>query len=68
MNDPWTWTMVWGLTVGGGGGGEPGRGGQRGKNWNNCNRIITKKDYFLKKISNLLRITDSTRDQGAKIN
>ena len=30
MNDPWTWTMVWGLTVEAGGGMD--RGGQRGKN------------------------------------
>ena len=29
MNDPWTWTTVWGLTVGVGGG--MGRGEQRGK-------------------------------------
>ena len=29
MNDPSTWTMVWGWTVGAGGG--RGRGGQRGK-------------------------------------
>ena len=38
MNDPWTWTMVWGLTVGAGCGlsGE----GQMGKNWKNCNRIM----------------------------
>ena len=26
MNDPWTWTTVWGLTVGAGGG--LGRGGK----------------------------------------
>ena len=37
MNDPWTWTTGCGLTVGGGSG--LGRGGQRGKNWDNCNRI-----------------------------
>ena len=29
MNDSWTWTTVWGLTVGVVGG--RGRGGQRGK-------------------------------------
>ena len=29
MNDPWTWTTVWGLTVGTGG--RLGRRGQRGK-------------------------------------
>ena len=35
MNDPWTWTTGWGLTVGVGGG----LGGdQRDKNWDNCNR------------------------------
>ena len=38
MNDPWTWTMVWGWTVVAGGG--LGGGGQRGKSWENCNRII----------------------------
>ena len=32
MNDPWTWTMVWGLTVGARGGGGLGGGEQRGKN------------------------------------
>ena len=37
MNDPWTWTMVWGLTVGAGDG--LGGGGQRWINWDNCNRI-----------------------------
>ena len=37
MNDPWTWTMVWELTVGAGDG--LGGGGQRGKIWDNCNRI-----------------------------
>ena len=41
MNDPWTWTMVWGLTVGVGSG--LGRGGQRGKNWDNYKRITVKK-------------------------
>ena len=40
MNDPWTRTTVWGLTVGAGGG--MGRGRQRGKNWDNCNRITIK--------------------------
>ena len=29
MNDPWTWTTVWELTVGAGG--VQGGGGQRGK-------------------------------------
>ena len=41
MNDPWTWTEEWGLTVGVGDG--MGGGGQKGKNWNNCNRITIKK-------------------------
>ena len=36
---------VWGLTVGPGGG--KGGGGQRGKNWDNCNRI-TIKNYIKK--------------------
>ena len=40
MNDPWTWTTVWELTVGveswmGG-------GGQRGENQDNCNKITIK--------------------------
>ena len=34
MSDPWTWTV--------GAGGGLGRGGQRGKNWDNCNRIRMK--------------------------
>ena len=38
MNNPQTWTTVWELTVGGG----MGRGGQRGKNWDNCNSINNK--------------------------
>ena len=37
MSDPWTWTMVRGLTVGVGDG--LGGGGQKGKNWDNCNGI-----------------------------
>ena len=42
MNDPWTWTIVWGLTVEAWV--ELDRGGQRRENWENCNRItITKK-------------------------
>ena len=40
MNDPWIWTTVWGLAVRVGGG--LGRGGQRGKNWDNYNRITIK--------------------------
>ena len=43
MSDPWTRTTVWELTVGmqGGMGGR----GQRGKNWDNCNRITIKKSF-----------------------
>ena len=37
MNDPWTWMTSWGLTVGIGDG--MGGLGQRGKNWDTCNRI-----------------------------
>ena len=40
MNDPWTWTTLWGLTVGVEGG--LGRGGQRGQHWDNCNRVTIK--------------------------
>ena len=39
MNDPQTWTAVWGLTVGAGGG--MGGGGQRGKIGDNCNKKNT---------------------------
>ena len=42
MNDPWTRTTEWGLTVGAEG--ELGRGGQKGKNWDNCNRVTIR--YF----------------------
>ena len=42
MNEAWTWTTVWELTVGAGKG--MGGGGQRGKNWDNCNRITIKND------------------------
>ena len=38
MKDPWTWTTVWGLTVGAGVGWA--EEGQMGKNWKNCNIII----------------------------
>ena len=41
MNDPQTWTKVWELTVESGDG--MGGRGQRGKNWDNCNRITIKK-------------------------
>ena len=44
MNDPWTWTMVLGLTVGAGCG--LGGEGQMGIIWKNCNRIMIN---FLKK-------------------
>ena len=40
MNDPWTWTRVWKLTVGARDGVRG--GGQRGENWDNCNRIKIK--------------------------
>ena len=40
MNDPQTWTTVWGLTVVAGHGLDG--GGQRGKNWDNWNRKISK--------------------------
>ena len=40
MNDPQSWTTVWELIVVGVGG--MGRGGQRGKNWNNCDRVTIK--------------------------
>ena len=50
MNDPWTWTVVWGWTVGVGIG--LGRGGQRGENWDNGNRIAIKnlKNRIIKKV------------------
>ena len=37
MNDPWIWTMGWGMTVGVGVG--LGGGGQKVRNWANYNRI-----------------------------
>ena len=40
MNDPWTWTMVWGLTVGMGE--WAGWRWEREKNWDNGNRITKK--------------------------
>ena len=40
MNDPWTWTTVWGLATGTGDG--MGGGRQRGKIWDNSNRITIK--------------------------
>ena len=42
MNDPWTWTTVWELTVGAGFG--MGSGGQRERNWDNCNGITILKN------------------------
>ena len=47
MSDPWTWTMVWGLTVRAGSG--LGRGGQRGKNGDSCNRIAAIINIFILK-------------------
>ena len=41
MKYPWTWTTKRGLTVGKRGG--LGGGGQKGKKWDNCNRINSKK-------------------------
>ena len=40
VNDPWTWTTGWDLTVGVGDG--QGRGKQQGENLDNCNRTIKK--------------------------
>ena len=40
MNDPQKWRAEWGWTVGERG--RLGRGGQRGKNRDNCNRIMLK--------------------------
>ena len=50
MNDLQTWTVVWELTLGAGGG----MGGreQRGKNWDNCNRITIKNDLITKNVTN----------------
>ena len=46
MNDPWTWTTVWRLTVGEGGRlAEESKGGKTG--WDNCNRTTIK--YLIKK-------------------
>ena len=42
MNDPWTWTTVWGQTMGEEGG--LGGGCQWGKNWDNCNRTNKNKN------------------------
>ena len=44
MNDPWTWTMLWGFTVGAGVGWA--EEDKEVKNWDNCNIIIIK--FFLK--------------------
>ena len=38
MNGTWTWKTGWRLTMGGGG--QLGGGGQREKNWSNCNKTI----------------------------
>ena len=50
MNDPWTWTTGWELTVGVGD--MLGRDEQRKKNWDNCNRTTIK--YLIKKSSFLI--------------
>ena len=42
MNDPRTWTTEWESTVGAVG--RMGRGRQKGKNWDNCNRRTIKND------------------------
>ena len=41
LNGAWTWTTVWGLTVGKGWAGWRGAKGE--KNWDNCNSIDNKK-------------------------
>ena len=39
MNDPWTWTVLWELTMGMWvGWAEEGKGGQRGKDWDSSNK------------------------------
>ena len=61
MIDPWAQTTVWELTVGVGG--RMGRGGHRGKNWDNCNTITIKNDlkndmlmnFISKEISSLAK-------------
>ena len=40
MNNPWTWTMVRGLTVGVGGGWVEGGKGKNWDNWNSINKIF----------------------------
>ena len=37
MHDPWTWTTMWGFTMGTGG--RLGGGEQKGKNWDNSYSI-----------------------------
>ena len=46
MKDPWTWTMVWRLTMEVRG--VMGGVGHRGKIWDNCNGIINKIHIFFK--------------------
>ena len=41
LNDSWTWKREWSLTVGERDG--PSGTGQKGKNWDICNRINNKK-------------------------
>ena len=45
MNDPWTWTTVWGLTAGAAVG--MGKEEQRGRNQDNYNKITIKNDLNL---------------------
>ena len=47
MNDPQTWTMVWGWPVGAGGG--LGGGGQKGRKWDSYNRITILKMHLFNK-------------------
>ena len=50
MNDPWTGTTGWGLTV------EVGsRGGQRGKSQDNCTRTTTTKHFKNKNFQTIPR-------------
>ena len=53
MNDSWIWTMVQELT--GGAEGVLGEGGQREKNWDNCNRTTIKNMLKKKKMRENLK-------------
>ena len=46
MNDPWTWTMVWGLTVAVGVGLDGGGAKGEKRTCDNCNRINKKDTLF----------------------